>query len=132
MKKAKIVIIAVFALIVVFFGLYLGLTSPYFSGDFSINEYKEEIENLNFKTEKKYERITDFRSAAKVGKTAISERFDHSDGSIFEWMGCSVHFDNDSDTYYVRTYHVMPFVLGGAYNVLIQSDGTVLAIWGEK
>lgn len=132
MKKAKIVIIAVFALIIVFLGLYLGLTSPYFSGDFSINEYKEEIENLNFKTEKKYERITDFRSAAKVGKAAISERFDHSDGSIFEWMGCRVRYDQECSAYYVRTFHVNPRVLGGAYDVIIQSDGTVLAIWGEK
>jgi len=32
----------------------------------------------------------------------------------------------------VRTYHIAPFVMGGAYDVIIQSNGTVLAIWGEK
>jgi len=133
MKKAIIMSGNIFFAIVVLF-LLLGsvATAPKNAGSFSVDKFAGYIENEHFQTDKNYGKITDNTSAAAAGKTAISDRFENAEGSIFEWMGCSVQFDNDSDTYYVRTYHVMPFVLGGAYNVIIQSDGTVLAIWGEK
>ena len=63
---------------------------------------------------------------------AINERFENSDGSILEWMDCAVRYDKENDAYYVRISHVTSLVMGGAYDVIIQSDGTVLAIWGEK
>ena len=47
-------------------------------------------------------------------------------------MGCSVQYDAESDAYYIRTYQMFTPVFGGAYDVIIQSDGIVLAIWGEK
>jgi hypothetical protein len=47
-------------------------------------------------------------------------------------MDCAVRYDKENDAYYVRISHVIPLVKGGAYDVIIQSDGAVLAIWGEK
>ena len=47
-------------------------------------------------------------------------------------MGCRVQYDKENDAYYVRTFRLDPRVLGGAYDVILRSDGTVLAIWGEK
>ncbi|MBQ2779976.1 MAG: hypothetical protein IJF42_00240 [Clostridia bacterium] len=133
MKKTIIVIGAiVFAAIVLFFCLYFALTAPKFAGDFSVGTYQEEIENDNFQTQLNYGKIDDYTSAASAGKKALADRFENSDGGIFEWMGCSVQYDAETDAYYIRTYHINPNVLGGTYDVIIRSDGKVLAIWGEK
>ena len=133
MKKAIIIsssiILAVF---VVFFSLFFISTAPKDTGEFSVDEFTEYIQNQHFQTDKKYGEITDCTSAAKAGKTAIAERFENSEGGLFEWMGCSVQYDAESDAYYIRTYQMFPPVFGGAYDVIIQSDGIVLAIWGEE
>ena len=133
MKKAIIISGSIIlAVLVVFFSLYFISTAPKDTGDFSVDKFAEYIQNEHFQTDKNYGGITDFKSAAKVGKTAIAERFENSEGGLFEWMGCSVLYDEANDVYYVRTYHIAPFLKGGAYDVIIKSNGTVLAIWGEK
>ena len=133
MKKAMIISGSVIlAIAVLFFTLYSVLTAPKNAGDFSIDNFTEYIENEHFQTDKNYGNITDYKSAAAAGKTAIAERFENSEGSLFEWMDCSVQYDAESDAYYIRTYQMFPPVFGGAYDVIIRSDGTVLAIWGEK
>ena len=133
MKKAIIISGSIIlAVLVVFFSLYFIATAPKDTGDFSVDKFAEYIQNEHFQTDKNYGEITDFKSAAKVGKTAIAERFENSEGGLFEWMGCSVQYDEANDVYYVRTYHIAPFLKGGAYDVIIKSNGTILAIWGEK
>ena len=133
MKKTLIIIASVvIALVVAFFSFYFISTAAKYTGEFSVTDFEEDIQNEHFQTDKNYGTVTDYKSAAVAGKTAISERFEHSEGSVFEWMRCDVQYDNASDAYYIRSYHVFPFVLGGAYDVIIKSDGTVLAIWGEK
>ena len=133
MKKAIIISGSIIlAVLVVFFSLYFISITPKDTGKFSVDEFVEYIQNPYFQTDKNYGKIADYKSAAKAGKAAIAERFENSEGGIFEWMGCSVQYDKANDVYYVRTYHIAPFVKGGAYDVIIQSDGTVLAIWGEK
>ena len=133
MKKAIIISFSIIlAIIVTFLCVYFFLTAPKFKGDFLVSDFQTQIENINFKTDKNYGNITDFKSAAKAGKTAIAERFQNSSGSIFELMCCDVRYDKENDAYYVRTYHASSRILGGAYDVIIQSDGTILTIWGEK
>lgn len=133
MKKAIIISFSIIlAVIVTFLCVYFFLTAPKFKGDFSVSDFQTQIENINFQTDKNYGNITDFKSAAKAGKTAIAERFQNSSGGIFEWMCCDVRYDKENDAYYVRTYHASPRILGGAYDVIIQSDGTILTIWGEN
>lgn len=133
MKKAIIIFSSmILAVLAVFFSLYFISTAPKATGDFSVDEFAEYIQNEHFQTDKNYGEITDFKSAAKAGKMAIAERFENCDGSIFEWMSCGVQYDKENDAYYVRTHHTAPFVKGGAYDVIIRSDGTVIAIWGEK
>lgn len=133
MKKTIIILSTlILFVVVIFFCLYFVYTTPNFTGNFSINEFQDEIENINFQTKKNYGDINDYKSAAKAGKTAISERFENSNGSIFEWRGCDVQYDKENDAYCVYTYYISSFVFGGDYIVIIQSDGTVLAIWGEK
>ena len=133
MRKTIIILCSVILVfLVAFFSLYFILTTPKDTGDFSVDNYAEYIQNENFQTDNNYGKITDCKSAAIVGKKAIADRFENSDGGIFEWMGCSVQYDTEHDVYFVRTYHLAPFMMGGAYDVIIQSDGTVLAIWGEK
>ena len=133
MKKAIIISSSIIlAVLVTFFSLYFISTTPKDTGEFSVDEFAEYLQNQHFQTDKKYGEITDYKSAAKAGKAAIAERFENSDGSIFEWKGCAVKYDEKNDAYYIRTYQMFPPVLGGAHDVIIQSDGTVLAIWGEK
>ena len=64
--------------------------------------------------------------------TSPENRSEYSKGSILDWMGCDVQYDKENERYYLRTYHVNPLIIEGAYDVIIKSDGTVLAIWVEK
>lgn len=133
MKKTIIISsVTIFTIVVIFFVSYFMMTSPKFRGEFSVNKFEDYIQNENFQTDKNYGKIIDFKSAAKAGEMAINERFENSDGSILEWLDCAVRYDKENDAYYVRISHVTPLVKGGAYDVIIQSDGAVLAIWGEK
>ena len=133
MRKTIIILCSVILVfLVAFFSLYFILTTPKNTGDFTVENYIEYIQNENFQTDNNYGKITDCKSAAIVGKKAIADRFENSEGGIFEWMGCSVQYDSENDAYYLRTYHINPNILGGAYDVIIKSDGTVLAIWGEE
>ena len=133
MKKTIIFLSSVILVfLVVFLSLYFISTTPKSTGKFTVNNYSEYIQNENFQTDNNYGTITDWKSAASAGKKAIADRFENSEGGIFEWMGCSVQYDVENDTYYIRTYHVNPLIKGGAYDVIIKSDGTVLTIWGEK
>ena len=133
MKKAIIISGSIIlAIVVIFFSLYFIATTPKNAGVFSVGEFTEHIENKHFQTDKNYGKITDYKSAAAAGKTAILDHFENSEGGLFEWRGCSVKYDKASDTYYVQTYHLTPMMFGGGYGVILQSDGTVLAIWGEK
>ena len=94
MKKVIIIISCIIlALIIVFFSSYFILTAPKNVGKFSVSEFKEYIENEYFQTDINYGKITDSKSAASAGKTAIYERFENSKGNIFEWMGCAVRYD---------------------------------------
>ena len=133
MKKIIIAIGSiVFIVLVLFICFFFVLTAPKFTGHFSTSTYQAEMENVNFQTEMNYGKIDGYKSAASAGKKAIADRFEDSKGGIFEWMGCSVRYDAKNDIYYIRTYHLNPLLKGGAFDVIMQADGTVLAIWGEK
>lgn len=108
------------------------LTAPKFVGDFSASAYQAEIDNPNFQVDANYGAIEDFESAARAGKKAIADRFGNFHGGIFSCMGCSVQYDAEREVYLIRTYPFAPFIAGGAYDVILQSDGTILAVWGEK
>lgn len=133
MKKSILIIgIVLLILIIPFLSVYAIRTAPKDKGAFSVDDYTAYIAEPNFRTERTYGAITDWKTAANIGKQAIRDRFGKSaEGGLFEWMGCDVQYDTDNDTYYVRTYHVNPNVLGGAFDVIIKADGTILAIWGE-
>ncbi len=134
MKKAITILIAVTILSAsVFASSYFILTSPKDKGDFSVGNFSEEIELFGVENDKNYGSITDYKSAAKVGKLVIDEEFgENSAGSAFKWVGCDVRYDKENEMYYIRTYHISPLVLGGAYDVIIKADGTILAVWGEE
>ena len=134
MKKMTAILgISILVIVIGIFSVYFTLTAPKDKGEFSVSDYSEEIGNVNFQTEKTYDNITDYKSAAQAGKMAISERLEGLEGSVFKWIGCDVQYDSENDAYYVRTYDISPVpVSGGSYGVIMKSDGTVLAIWGEK
>jgi len=125
----KIIVTAVSVVLVVVIGLIVAFfisTAPKDKGSFSVGEYTYEISNVNFHTDKTYDKITDY-------KTAAEERFEDSDSTLLKWMGCEVKHDSDADAWHVRTYIVFPNNMkGGAYDVILRPDGSVIAIWGEK
>lgn len=134
MKKRMMFLIALLiVVIIVFISSFFIFTAPKNAGEFSLGDYSYYTEEINFQTDKNYGSITDYKSAAKAGKVAIAERFEEYDNKIFQWMGCHVRYDKENDAYYIRTYRIsiVP-MLGGAFDVIMKSDGTVLAIWGEE
>ena len=50
------------------------------------------------------------------------------------WNGfgkVAIFYCNENEVYHVRAYHINPFIMGG-YQVIIRTDGTVLALMVEK
>ena len=131
--KKTIIITAVFLLIIIgVLSAYFISTSPKNKGEFCVDDYSEEIEEFSNVNSNNYGNISDWKSAAEVGKIAIEEIFgERAHGSFFKWMGCDVQYDPQKDVYYVRTYRIA-LIFGGAYDVIMKADGTVLAMWGEK
>ena len=133
MKNRIIVLLAVILLfIIAFLSVYFILTAPKYKGEFSIDSFSEDIENYPFESDKKYGNIADYQSAGKIGKAVIDEHCgEYSKGSIVDWIGCDVQYDKENEVYHVRAYHINPFIMGG-YQVIIRTDGTVLALMVEK
>ena len=133
-KKSIIVITAAILLLVIAgFSAYFILTSPKNDGEFSVDDFADTIKIFAYQGDQKYDAPTDYKSAGKIGIKAINEAYGkYSKNSIVDWMGCDVQYDEENETYYVRTYHFNPNLFGGAYDVIIKSDGTILAMWGEK
>ena len=132
-KKLITITVSILLFIIVFLSAYFILTLPKNKGDFSVDSFAEEIELFAYQGDTKHGELTDYKCAAKIGKATIEDKFGKtSKGSVFEWMGCDVKYDKENAIYYIRTYHINPRMKGGAYDVLIKADGTVIAVWGEK
>ena len=134
MKKAWIVLtIVVLSFIVIFLSAYWIATAPMNAGEFSLDEFAWEIENFAYQGDKTYGEFDNRREAARIGKQVIAEHFEaYSKGSVLEWVGCSVAYDAQNNVYHVRTFYLTPFMMGGAHDVVLHTDGTVIALWGEK
>ena len=132
MKKKALIAGAIVLVAITFVSLYFVFSTPRYTGAFSVGDYQEEMENIYFQTDESYGDISNYMSAAKAGKTAIAQRFETTEGHLFRWRGCSVQYDEENSTYLVSTYYVSPLRMGGRFCVILQSDGTVLSIWGDK
>ena len=112
MKKAIIISGSIIlAVLVVFFSLYFISITPKDTGKFSVDEFVEYIQNPHFQTDKNYGEIADYKSAAKAGKAAIAERFENSEGGLFEWMGCNVQYDAESERGKLNSRFFFPFFM---------------------
>lgn len=133
MKKALLVSCGIILLLMIILVCVYGVqTAPKDIGSFSVGEFHVEMNNAAFQSDRNYGEITNFKSAAKAGKAAVAQRFEDYRDSIFRWMGCDVQYDSNHAAYLVRLYPLSSSVKGGEYIVIMQSDGTVLAIWGGK
>lgn len=133
MKKAFLIIGGIILLLAAaFICVYFIQTAPNDAGSFSVGEFSMETHHPEFQSDSNYGEITDFKTAARAGKQAVARRFDSYQSSFFHWMGCDVQYDQNKDAYHIRIYPLSSSVKGGAYDVILRSDGTVLAIWGEK
>jgi hypothetical protein len=134
MKKILVICLCVVLIILIaVFVLYVFATAPKYEGEFLLEVYEEEIKNQNFQMETTYGEIIDYKFAAKVGQKAISDRFSDAESSLLKWRGCLVSYDKENDVYHVLSYPIAVIpMFGGSYEVLIKSDGTILAIWGNK
>lgn len=131
--KKKAVIIGIVLLVLVVCVVMIALL-PGKVESFSVSDYTEQIENPNFHTDKQYAAVTDARGAKKIGQEALTERFgDNDDGYWFTWPRITVSYDEENDVWLIVKGNASLFpVEGGSLYVLIRSDGTEIAIWGEK
>ena len=100
MMKKSVIVITVIILIfaVAFLSAYFILTFPKNDGEFSIDDFAEDIEMFAYQGDKKYEEPTDYKVAGKIGIKAINEEFgEYSKASIVDWMGCDVQYDKENE-----------------------------------
>lgn len=132
-KRIAMIFVVILLFVAIFILSYFVFTAPKYDGEFLLDDFSDVIESFPFPGHKTYGKIIDYKSAGEIGKNIIDEFYGgYSKGSIIEWMGCKVQYAPQHDVYYIRIYHISPLVIGGAYDIIIRSDGTVLAIWGEK
>lgn len=132
MKKFTIILSVVLLVIAGCIGLYFSLTTPKFTGDFTLETYQQQIDNPEFKSDNNYGEIKNYKDAVKAAQIAISDRFETTKGYIFQVNGCTVQYDKENEAYCVSQHIVFPPVFGGGYKVIIKTDGAIIAIWGEK
>jgi len=100
-------------------------------GSFSVDAYAAHIANPHFQTRYTYGPIENYRQAGQAGIQAVTDRFQEQ--VSLSLRGCIVYYDSQNDIWHVQLHWTSPLVtFGGGYSVLLKSDGTVLAIWGEK
>lgn len=102
---------------------------------FSIEDFTAEINNPNFHTDIQYDSVHDYRSAVKVSKTVIADHFgpQSSGNDWFMWRSLTVRHNKENDIWHVSSGIIFPpLMFGGGYDVLIASDGKVIAVWGSK
>lgn len=100
-------------------------------GSFSVDAYAAHIANPHFQSRYTYGPIENYRQAGQAGIQAVTDRFQEQ--VSLSLRGCIVYYDSQNDIWHVQLHWTSPLVtFGGGYSVLLKSDGTVLAIWGEK
>lgn len=100
-------------------------------GTFAVEDYGEEIGNPYFQTMYSYSPVENYRQAGNAGIQAMADRFGKD--LAFELRGCNVCYDEGDDVWLVQLHIVSAVpMFGGGYSAILKSDGTVLAVWGEK
>ena len=116
------------------FLLYGLIVTPRFKGDFSVEGYTAYIEEERYQSDLTYGKVENKTEVVKAAKKAFADRFDDKDGRLSPRM-YSIYHDKEADVWLVESHSallLLPFVLGGGHYLLLNSDGTVLAIWGTK
>ena len=134
MKKGFFVVGSILlAVLVAYFGLYFVCTTPFDDGSFELSDYSDFIDDPNFQHDKNYGEITDYKTAAKIGKEIFAERFEESKSSLFSWRGCAVTYDDTNKAWFINTFPISPIpVFGGGFCAIVSSNGNVITVWGEK
>lgn len=128
MKKGLLIIAVVLLSLCVLGGVAFAIyVTPQYEGEFVVEEYTDKISNPNFHSGKTYAPITDKGSAVEVGKAAIIDRF----GTQAEERIYRTKYHAEEDVWCISA-QPKGIVMGGSLYVLIRSDGTEVAIWGEK
>ena len=129
MKKGLLITGIVVACLVLLGGVAFAIyVTPQYEGEFVVEEYADKISNPNFHSGKTYAPITDKDSAVEVGKAAIIDRF----GTQAEERIYRTKYHAEEDVWCISAQPKGIMVMGGSLYVLIRSDGTEVAIWGEK
>lgn len=134
MKKRILIIgIILFTLLAGYLGAYFKCTAPFYDGGFELSDYSDCIDDPNFQDDKNYGEITNYKTAAKIGNEIFAERFENSKSSLFAWRGCAVKYDDTNKAWFIDTFPISAIpMFGGGFCAIVNSDGDVLAVWGEK
>ena len=116
----------------VYVGIYGYITAPRDAGDFLARDYADYISDIHCQSDQIYAPISDVKSAGKIGRKALADRFPASRNGLFRWMVCDVQYNERNDMWYIRANSRFAPELGGDYHVIMRANGTVVAIWGDK
>lgn len=110
------------------FLLYGLIVTPKFEGSFSAESYGSYMEEERYQSDLTYGTIENKTDAVKAAKKAFSDRFDEK-ATLLNPRMYSIYHDKEADVWLVESH---PLAMGGGLHLLLDSDGTVLAIWGTK
>ena len=138
-KKAVLITLVILLVLLILIGslpflLYGLIVTPRFKGDFSVEGYTAYIEEERYQSDLTYGKVENKTEVVKAAKKAFADRFDDNDGLLSPRM-YSIYHDKEADVWLVESHSallLLPFALGGGHYLLLNSDGTVLAIWGTK
>ena len=130
MKKIIIILASVFVVISVAFVV---IVSGYLSGNgaevqkFDLDNYDSYL--VEFSSNLVYEEIKDANDAKAIAEYVWKDKFNIS---FLDNKPYKVFYDEESDTWFVKgTLKALPYqaVVGGVPNIIVHSDGRVLAVW---
>ncbi len=101
-------------------------------GSFSLQTYSEELQTDGFMSDKNYDKIDNYREAAKCAETLLKEDFDSLSLNKYR---TEVYFDEESEVWLV--YYTLKSIyvyneLSADYYVILSTNGDVIARWGVK
>lgn len=130
--KKKLITAAILTVVAVVVLINLGIFAgvPRKGRSFKLESYMEEIENPTYQSFDSYGLIAKSEHALKAAERLFAERFSYDpEISILDPIGWEIRRDEESDTWLVRSYKVLPFSRGNEYTVIFSSGGSVIAVW---
>lgn len=103
-------------------------------GAFSLQTYADELQTDSFMSDKKYDKINNYRDAAKCAGALLQDDYSLNSVRLSKYR-TEVYFDEESNAWLVY-FTLKPIYvyneLAADYYVIISANGDIIARWGVK